>query len=279
MSKPLYFKAKSIGMSRREDRKPQSLLVAARHNLRDLQAEYGAPDNIFLELSHRNVTLHGPSSPKEVVELANALKIKYAVPKRKLRKDHVQALEFVISVRSDFDFDALDYFKTSLRWLISVFGEELLLSAILHLDESEPHMHVLVLPMVAGEYVGGDPIGRRKLPKLVRSFADQVGQRYGLSFEPKQRLSATLRNAALNLVVERLLELSDPITTSHVWGAVLESIKQAPEKFLEALDLKMPILRKKGMKTMAEIFTGTGKRTSEDRDYRAHQDLSSVGFR
>jgi hypothetical protein len=271
MSKPLYFKAKSISMSRREDRKPQSLLVAARHNLRDLQAENGARDNIFLELSHRNVILHGPSSAMEIEQLANDLKVKYAVPTRKLRKDHVQALEFVISVRGDFDFDALEYFKTSLRWLISVFGEELLLSAIVHFDEAEPHMHALVLPMVAGEYVGGDPIGRRKLPKLVRRFADEVGQRYGLSFEPKQRLSANLRNVALNLVVERLLELSDPITTSHIWGAVLESIKLAPEKFLEALELKLPILRKKDMKTSTRIFTGTGKRTSEDRVCRLPQ--------
>ena len=39
MSKPLYFSAKSIGESKRGGRKPQSLLVAASHNLRDHQAE------------------------------------------------------------------------------------------------------------------------------------------------------------------------------------------------------------------------------------------------
>ena len=87
MRTPLYFSAKTIGQSRRGGRKPQSLLVAARHNLRELQAESGSHEGISLELSHLNVILHGASTPTDIDAYANALKSKYAVPKRKLRKD------------------------------------------------------------------------------------------------------------------------------------------------------------------------------------------------
>jgi len=279
MKPPLYFSAKTIGMSKRDERKPQMLLAAARHNLRELQAESGGHEGISLDLSHLNVTLHGPATPKGIVDYANELKSKYAVPKRKLRKDHVQALEFVISVRNDSGVDKMAYFKASVRWLMEVFGEEMLLSAVIHLDEGSPHMHALVLPIVDGQYQGGAPIDKTHLHKLNKRFADQVGKPFGFSFEPKRKMHSALRHAAFNLVVDHLAERSDPIVSSQIWPGVVENIKHEPEKFMEMLGLEMPDVRPTKEKTFAQIFTGTGKKTSEDRERRRTHDLSRVGQR
>lgn len=268
MKTPLYFSAKTIGQSRRGGRKPQSLLVAARHNLRELQAESGSYEGISLELSHLNVILHGASTPKDIHAYANALKSRYAVPKRKLRKDHVQALEFVISVRNDADFDSMAYFRASVRWLIEVFGEERLLSAIVHFDEGAPHMHALVLPIIDGQYQGGTPIDRTNLHKLTQRFADEVGKPFGLSFEPKRKLHSAQRHAAFNLVVDRLTEQSDPVLASRIWKAVVESIQHEPAKYVETLGLTMPEVPRAKNKSFSQIMTGTGRRTSEDRERR-----------
>lgn len=279
MSKPLYFSAKSIGESKRGGRKPQTLLVAASHNLRDHQAEHGAHDNICLELSHRNVILHGPSQSGAVDALARELKVKYAVPKRKLRKDHVQALEFVISVRSDSDNDDMAYFKASTRWLIEVLGEEMLLSAVVHYDEAEPHMHALVLPIMDGQYLGGSPIDKPNLRILNTRFADEVGTSFGFSFEPKSKLNSAQRSEAFNRVIDHLETNDDPVFSSRIWGGVVKHIKGAPQEFLEILGLQMPVQRRQSPKTMAQIFTSTGKKTSEDRERRRTVDLSCVGQR
>jgi Plasmid recombination enzyme len=279
MKTPLYFSAKTIGMSKRDERKPQMLHAAARHNLRELQAESGGHEGISLDLSHLNVTLHGPATPKGIVDYANEIKSRYAVPKRKLRKDHVQALEFVISVRNDSDIDSMAYFRASVRWLMDVFGTEMLLSAVVHFDEGAPHMHALVLPIMDGQYQGGAPIDKPHLPKLTKRFADQVGKPFGLSFEGKQKMHTALREAAFNLVVDHLAEQADPVVSSQIWPGVVQNIKHEPEKFVEMLGLKMPDVPRKKDKTFAQIMTGTGKKTSEDRDRRRSQDLSCVGQR
>lgn len=279
MKKALYFSAKSIGMSKRGDRKPQSLLMAASHNLRDHQAEHGARENICLELSYLNVNLHGPSQSGAVDALARELKIKYAVPKRKQRKDHVQALEFVISLRSDSDVDTVAYFKASTRWLIDVFGEEMLLSAVVHYDEAEPHMHALVLPIVEGQYMGGAPIDMASLPNLIKQFAEKVGNSFGLTFERKPKLDAIQRTEAFNLVIDCLERENDPVICSRIWGGVAKHLMRAPQDFLEILGLQMPASRRKCEKTFTRIFTSTGKKTSEDRDVRRNKDLSCVGQR
>lgn len=277
MNNSLFFCAKSISMSTRDGRKPQTLLVAARHNLREHHAEYGACENISLELTPFNEVLHGPSHAKEVVDLANALKAKYSVPKRKLRKDHVQALEFVISARSCTEMDEMVYFQASMRWLINVFGSEMLLSAVVHRDESSPHMHALVLPIVEDQYQGGAPINKVSLRKLIKRFADEVGKPFGLSFVPRQKLNTAQRTAASNLVIDHLKAQSDPVVSSRIWHGVEGCIKFKPQEFLEILGLEVPIVRNKSFKTSTQIFTGTGKKTSEDHDRRVTHHLSCVG--
>lgn len=279
MSTPLYFSAKSISMSKRGERKYQNLLIAARHNLRDQQAEHGAAASISLELSHFNIVLHGPSRPKDIVSIASDLKTKYAVPKRKLRVDHVQAIELVISVRKDSVLDELAYFRASLRWVMDVFGEEMLLSAVVHYDESEPHMHVLVLPILDGQYMGGQPIDKTRLPKLNKRFATEVGNAFGLSLERKPKLHATQRSEAVTLIVGHLIEQADTLITSSVWRVVAKHIQQAPQEYLQVLGLNLPDTPRKKMRTMSAIFTSTGKKTDEDRKSQTGQNLSCVGQR
>ena len=39
----------------------------------------------------------------------------------------------------------------NLKWLKETFGEENLVSAVLHMDEKTPHIHATVIPIVSGE--------------------------------------------------------------------------------------------------------------------------------
>ena len=68
-----YFAAKTIGMSRVNGRKPCDLLTAARHNLREIQAELGSVGRIDPGRSATNAILAGPSDAAQVQALAVSL--------------------------------------------------------------------------------------------------------------------------------------------------------------------------------------------------------------
>ena len=72
---------------------------------------------------------------------------------RAIRKDATVYCECIISSDSDF-FENLtedkqkEFFKSSLDYLKSKIGEEFIVSANVHLDETTPHMHVGFVPII-----------------------------------------------------------------------------------------------------------------------------------
>jgi len=280
MKNSLLFRVKSVGLSTRGGRKPCSLISAARHNLREIQQEQGARAHIHSHLSHKNQVLHGPVLSSDVLSLAEKLIQHYAVPRCKFRRDHVQAIEFLISLPCKTELDVLSYFRASLSWLIKTFGSEMILNAVVHLDEEAPHMHALVLPIKDGQYLGGALISRPRLPGLVKSFAQEVGLPHGLSFEPKLRLTSMQRNTSYQLVLDALRANSDPILLSRLWGLIEAHIKNYPVDFLDALGLKLPPTSPSKMqRTLTQVMTSTGKKTSEDCRRSKGHNQSCVGFR
>ncbi|WP_253955338.1 MobV family relaxase, partial [Lactiplantibacillus plantarum] len=70
---------------------------------------------------------------------------------RAVRKDAVLVNEWIISSDSNFfaDLTAADtrkYFETARNYFAEKFGEENIRYAIVHLDESTPHMHMGIVP-------------------------------------------------------------------------------------------------------------------------------------
>lgn len=97
---------------------------------------------------HLNYAITGPAPD-------DAAGIRAAIEERtpaKFRKDAVRVLEFVITASPDW-FDGAtperqrEFFESSTGWLRDEFGADNVLSAIVHNDESTPHMHALVVPV------------------------------------------------------------------------------------------------------------------------------------
>lgn len=49
-------------------------------------------------------------------------------------------------IPKDFDFE--QWKKENVEWLQSYFGKDNVVSAVLHMDETTPHIHAVVIPMV-----------------------------------------------------------------------------------------------------------------------------------
>lgn len=243
------------------------LLQALRHNRRTLAAKVDVAGNINSERSYLNETLHGLSTPEEVAALAKT-RMEEALAGRTLRKDAVLAIEVVFSLPLKHSLpDDRSYFKRCWRWAADEFGGiENILSVDIHRDEAAPHCHVLVLPMLDGRPQGARMLGyKTAFAKRQERFHQLVAQPFGLGKAPGA-LSKSQRKMAARTVRQCLEARQDPVLKSAIWSAIHQAIDGNPLPCLQLLDLPVPEAEpRRRQRTMAEIFTSTGKGPKTER--------------
>ena len=278
-----YFAAKTIGMSKVNGRKPCDLLTAARHNLREIQAEMGSVGQIDPGRSATNAILAGPSDAAQVQALAVSLMAAAGLNPAAMRRDHVQALEFVFSLPPSSGVDPAAYFARCLAWLAQALPLPVL-SAVSHADEVAPHLHVLLLPLADGIYAGGKPVERPKLLRLRESFFNVVAGPTGL-----QRESAKLRGEpkrwAVAAVLARCEAMGLPAVNGPLWPVLVAAIERDPTAAVCALGIELSA--PKDRTTQAEpnpigiegvTMNGTANPIGIEKRGQKIQSLSCVGI-
>ena len=263
MTGALFFSLGTVGLSTRGGRKPSTLLQAARHNQRHLQREQGARSHIDPARSHLNERLTGPDTPDGVTGLARALMTGAGVDIDKLRKDYVQAVELLFSLPVNTAIDAGAYFRQCLAWAMERFGAENILGADIHRDESAPHCHILVLPLIDGRMCAGALKTRAALTSLRLSFFAEVAARFGLKASP-DKMTGVTRSATVRAVLAHMGAIKDPALQSPVWPAIRQAIEHDPLPYADALGLEVAKPERK-TRSFTAIMTSRGRATSEDR--------------
>ncbi|MBA3695237.1 MAG: plasmid recombination protein [Methylotenera sp.] len=164
------------------------VLVAMQHNKRTLQAERGASANIDATRTSLNYCLAGDSTPQDVATHAKVQMLKAGIEHP--RKNGVMAIEVLFSLPIDrHQQDTKPYFKDCLTWLNKTFAGELL-SFDVHLDESAPHAHAIILPLIDCKMQGNKLMGSHgNLMRLINLFHADVAKHYGLSRSDRKRLN------------------------------------------------------------------------------------------
>lgn len=213
--------------------------AAAKHNLREIQAEIGAGSHIDSARISLNQVIEGAVTAAGVATYAEHLRQDAGVGK--LRKDAVQAVEIIVSLPAASTIDHITFFSDVLSWVRRFFNVPVL-SAVVHFDESAPHCHVLLLPLIEGRMVGSDLVGNRtRLQRMQTNFFEQVGHVYGLARPMAQRrLSSTTREKAASMVLSAIQANPELLDVRDVESALLEIIKRDPGPLLAALKLKIP---------------------------------------
>ena len=86
---------------------------------------------------------------------------------KNIRKDAVKNVELIFTSDKDF-FDKLTpederkFFNYCLEFAQEYFGEKNIFSAVVHKDETTPHMHVNFVPIKNGKLTAKEVIGNRK---------------------------------------------------------------------------------------------------------------------
>jgi len=275
-----HFAVKSIGLSRVNGRKPCSLLDAARHNLREIQAEQGAAGHINPRLTRSNVVLAGPTTAAEVQAMASDLLAQ--VDTARLKRDHCQAIEAVFSLPPGSTIEPGDYFAQCLQWLRDSLTLPVL-SAVLHRDEAATHLHVLMLPIMDGRHVGGAPILRPALKRLRDAFFAVVAGPAGL-----RRDSAKLRGMVKRWAIDAALRECEgrglPAALGPLWPVLVAAIERDPAQSLQALGIELQDIRPPVDKPTPETQPITNPIGLErtpiglQNDGSKHQALSCVGL-
>lgn len=230
------------------------VLSAARHNLREIQAELGADSHINIACSCLNQRLAGPATAADVDELArNALRDAGVV---KLRKDAVRAVEIVVSLPAGMRGDPSGFFVDALEWVRRFFDVPVL-SAVVHLDEAAPHMHVLLLPLQDGRMIGSALVGNRgRLLSMQSTFFDAVARKHGLSRpRTEKRLGYAAREKAARQVLDCLQAHPERLQLPDVCTALKQLVATNPEQLVAALGLELPKGEAGKHRTFVQIMT------------------------
>ncbi len=137
----------------------------------DFKKAKGASDTRMSDHIERRVIAPNVDSTRthlnrELVELpegvaardeAIAYRIRSAGIKRKITSDQVRAVRVMMSgthrdmmkIQQDGRMD--EWCNDSMEWLYRTFGRENTVSAVLHMDETTPHIHATIVPIVTGE--------------------------------------------------------------------------------------------------------------------------------
>ena len=139
------------------------------HNMRTVNVK-----NADQERTHLNRELIAVPEDKTIVDMYKK-RLEEGCPyykEHKMHKDAVLGFECIMGIGAgklpeNFDLDA--WCEGNVKWLKEKFGEENVISAVLHMDESTPHIHAIVVPvneetgrLSCREMVGG-PKGMREL--------------------------------------------------------------------------------------------------------------------
>jgi hypothetical protein len=236
---------------------------AVRHNKREIAKELGAAAHIDAAKIHLNYSLTGSSDGIPIFNrVKNAIDSYEKNTKRAIRRDAVIAIEILFSVSAaNSDVDLQQYFQDCLRWSKSEFAPAELLSADVHLDESNPHMHAIFLCVTKTHLVASALAGyKTKYRHRLEDFFRKVGEKHGLELPPPT-MSRINRELVAKQVIDHIDYSNDPITRSRHYPAVRDAIKKNPIPFAFNLDLDV-VLKIPKTRTFAQIFTSKGRGSS-----------------
>ena len=134
---------------------------------KDAKGNIYVPGNANADRTHLNCELvkfpEGVSNRTEAIQH----RIDTAGLRRKVGKNQTKAIRIILTGTHEQMMNAnggrLDcWIDANLKWLRDTFGNENLVSCVLHMDEKTPHLHATIVPIVTGERIRRKREGEKK---------------------------------------------------------------------------------------------------------------------
>ena len=202
--------------------------------------------------------------------------------KRKIRSDAILMNSFVIGSNGEFfkDMRAWEqpaFFEDCTRFFAEKYGKENMLSAVVHVDETTPHLHLNFVPINDGRLSSKSLFDRQKLAELQTKLWEQVGKEYGLQ-RGKENSQATHITAAehkANVIVQSAEQKRDEIDRqTEQKQAELDGLTLTVEAVMQATGKLIP----KKKKQVADEITALRARNAglEEEVKRVNKDRTDL---
>lgn len=113
-------------------------------------------------------------------------RIRQAGVKRKVKDDAIKMVSFVMTSDKDF-FDDMPseveraFFTDCVNFVKKRYGEENMISAVVHKDETTPHLHINFVPITPDNRLSAKYYFDGKLAELQTAVYEEVGKKWNLS--------------------------------------------------------------------------------------------------
>lgn len=199
--------------------------------------------------------------------------------KRKIRSDAILMNSFVIGSDGEFfkgmrAWERYAFFEDCANFFADKYGYENMLSAVVHVDETTPHMHLNFVPINNGRLSSKSLFDRKNLADLQTELWEQVGKKYGLK-RGKENSQATHIKAAKHkakIIVQLAEQQRDEIDKqTKQKQAELDELTQTVDAVKQATDKPIPKKKKQAEDEIAALRARNAvleedvKRSNKDR--------------
>ena len=148
----------------------------------------------------------------------------------KVRKDAVLMCSFVVGSDREF-FKSLSvqeqekFFADCTRYFADRYGEENIISAVVHVDETTPHLHLNLIPIADGRLCAKHLFDRKALQELQTDFHSVVGKKWNLQ---RGKEGSTAKH--LDTMSYKVKKMKDEAVAAVLQASEAEKKKKPPRK-------------------------------------------------
>lgn len=243
-----------------EKYKRTDIVGIERENERD--ENYKSTRNPQIDKSKTRLNYHTVPYEKKYLSFIDE-RIKQLSPKRKIKDDAVLITSFILGSDKEF-FDRItaeqqkQFFADCTDFFSERYGKENVVSAVVHLDESTPHLHFNLMPVADGRLCAKELFDRAALRELQTNFYEVVGKKYGLKRGKEGSTARHLDTVAFKTkkmteaAEEKIREAEEAQTAAKPAKELLESYESAKSE-------KIPFSGKKKETEIIALRTKNGE--------------------
>lgn len=217
-----------------------------RENERD--ENYKSTRNPQIDKSRTHLNYHTLPYEKKYLAFIDD-RIKELAPKRRIKDDAVLIASFILGSDKEF-FDGItpetqkQFFDDCTEFFAERYGKENVVSSVVHLDESTPHLHFNLMPVTGGRLCAKELFDRKALHDLQTDFYEAVGKKYGLERGKEGSTAKHLDTVAYK--TKKMTEAAEAkIREAEEAQAAAKPAKELLESYESAKSEKLPFSGKK----------------------------------
>lgn len=235
-------------MHKYNNKKRDNVTPIEKENERD---ETYTPDNPQIDLLETHNNYHTVYPESGYMDYINK-RIATLPLKRKVRNDAVLMCSFIIGSDNGFMLgltpsEQRKFFEDCTDYFAERYGRENIISAVVHVDETTPHLHVNFVPINDGRLSSKSLFDRQKLAELQTELWEQVGKKYGLQRgkENSQATHVTAAEHKAKVIVQSAEQKRDEIDRqTEQKQAELDGLTQTVEAVTQATGKPIPKKKK-----------------------------------